>query len=113
MNIDLAIIDVKIAGQETIDKIIGLKNPPNIVGLSSDGQYALKAFVFNFVDYLIKPVSYSRFYRAVDKAIRYNSHKDFNNTGDKEIFIKKDSSLVKLNMKDIDYIEALENYIHS
>ena len=36
---------------------------------------------------------------------------DFNNSDDKEIFIKKDSSLVKLNMKDITYIEALENYV--
>jgi DNA-binding LytR/AlgR family response regulator len=110
-NTDLAIIDIQIAGKETIDKIASLDNPPDIIGVSSDGQYAVEAFVCNFVDYLIKPVSNSRFYRAVDKAIRYYSHEDFNYGDDTEIFIKKDSSLVKLNMKDITYIEALENYV--
>ena len=95
----------------SLDRIIRLSNPPGIIGVSSNGQYAMKAFVYNFVDYLIKPVSYSRFCRAVDKAIRYNSQKDFWDSDDKEIFIKVDSSLVRLNMKDITYIEALENYI--
>lgn len=110
-NTELAIIDIKIAGQETIDKINSQKNPPKIIGISSDGQFAVEAYVNNFIDYLIKPVSYSRFYRAVDKALRYYSQEDFNNNGEREIFIKKDSSLVKLNMNDITYIEALENYV--
>jgi DNA-binding LytR/AlgR family response regulator len=110
-NIDLAIIDIRIAGQETIDKINALNSHPDIIGISSDGQYAVEAFDYNFVDYIVKPLSYSRFYRAVDKAIRYHSPKDFNKSGDKEIFIRKDSSLIKLNMKDVTYIEALENYI--
>jgi DNA-binding LytR/AlgR family response regulator len=110
-HVDLAIIDVRIAGLGSLDRIIRLSNPPGIIGVSSNGQYAMKAFVYNFVDYLIKPVSYSRFCRAVDKAIRYNSQKDFWDSDDKEIFIKVDSSLVRLNMKDITYIEALENYI--
>lgn len=110
-NVDLAIIDINTAGVDSFDRINSLNNPPNIIGVSTNGQYAMKAFVYNFVDYLIKPVSYSRFCRAVDKAIRYNSQKDFCNIEDKEIFIKMDSSLVRLNMKDITYIEALENYI--
>ena len=51
-NIDLAIIDIQIAGKETIDKINSLNNPPDIIGISSDGQFAVEAFVYNFVDYL-------------------------------------------------------------
>ena len=46
---------------------------PNIIGLSSEGQYTNEPFVYSFVDYLAKPVSYSSFYRAVDKAVRYYS----------------------------------------
>src|SRR5512133_3117798 len=55
-NVDLAIIDVNLAGQEAIDKIVSLTNPPDIIGVSSNGKYAAEAFVYNFVDYLIKPV---------------------------------------------------------
>jgi len=110
-NIDLAIIDIKMAGVDGFEMIKNLKNPPDFIAVCSDGQYAMKAFDYNFVDYLLKPVSYSRFCRAVDKTIRYNSQKEISNPRDMEIFIKKDSSLIKLNIKDITYIEALENYI--
>jgi DNA-binding LytR/AlgR family response regulator len=78
--------------------------------VSSSDQNALKAFDFNVIDYMLKPVTYSRFCKAVDKAIKYYSHKEVSNRGDNEIFIKKGSSLVKLKLKDIIYIEALENY---
>ena len=63
------------------------------------------------VDYLLKPVTYGRFCKAIDKTIKYFSRKEAVNTGDEEIFIKKGSSLVKLKLRDIIYIEALENYV--
>jgi DNA-binding LytR/AlgR family response regulator len=93
------------------DFIGSLDFPPNIIIVSSAQEYALQAFDFNVVDYMLKPVSYGRFCKAIDKTIRYFSHKEAANTGDEEIFIKKGSSLVKLKLKDIIYIEALENYV--
>jgi DNA-binding LytR/AlgR family response regulator len=63
------------------------------------------------VDYLLKPVSYARFCKAIDKTIRYYSRKEIPSTGDEEIFIKKGSSLVKLKIKEIIFVEALENYV--
>jgi DNA-binding LytR/AlgR family response regulator len=79
--------------------------------VSSDDKYALKAFDFNVVDYILKPVTYSRFYRSIDKALRYYSHKEITNIGEKEIFIKRGTALLKLKLKYIAYIEALENYV--
>jgi DNA-binding LytR/AlgR family response regulator len=63
------------------------------------------------VDYLLKPITYGRFCKAIDKTIRYFARKEVASTGDEEIFIKKGSSLVKLKLSDIIYIEALENYV--
>ena len=60
---------------------------------------------------MLKPVTYSRFCRAVDKAIRYYVNKEVSNSDTNEIFIKKGASLVKLKIKEIIYIEALENYV--
>ncbi len=90
---------------------MSLDNPPNIILVTSAEEYALKAFDFNVVDFLLKPVSYGRFCKAIDKTIRYYSRKETASTGDEEIFIKKSSTLVKLKLKDIIFIEALENYV--
>jgi DNA-binding LytR/AlgR family response regulator len=110
-DIDLIILDIEMPEMNGFDFIGSLDFPPNIIIVSSGEEYALKAFDFNVVDYLLKPVSYGRFCKAIDKTIRYYSRKELSNTGDEEIFIKKGSSLVKLKLKDIIYIEALENYV--
>jgi DNA-binding LytR/AlgR family response regulator len=110
-DIDLVILDIQMPEMNGFDFIASLDNPPNIIIISSAEEYALKAFDFNVVDYLLKPVSYGRFCKAVDKTVRYFSKKEITNTDDEEIFIKKGSSLVKLKLRDIIYIEALENYV--
>ena len=110
-DIDLIILDIEMPEMDGFDFIGSLDFPPNIIIVSSAEEYAVKAFDFNVVDYLLKPVSYGRFCKAIDKTVRYFSRKEAYNTGDEEIFIKKGSSLVKLKLNDIIYIEALENYV--
>ena len=110
-DIDLIIIDVQMPEMDGFDFIGSLENPPNIIIVSAAEEFAVRAFDFNVVDYLLKPVTYGRFCKAIDKTIRYFSRKEAPNTGEEEIFIKKGSSLVKLKLKDIIYIEALENYV--
>jgi DNA-binding LytR/AlgR family response regulator len=110
-DIDLIILDIEMPDMNGFDFIGSLDFPPNIIIVSSAEEYALKAFDFNVVDFLLKPVSYGRFCKAIDKTIRYFTRKEVTNTGDEEIFIKKGSSLVKLKLREIIYIEALENYV--
>jgi DNA-binding LytR/AlgR family response regulator len=111
LDIDLIFLDVEIPETDIFNFINSLDYRANIIIVSSDDQYAIKAFEFNIVDYLLKPVTYARFCKAIDKAIRYYANKEVSNSGTNEIFIKKGSSLVKLKIKDINYIEALENYV--
>lgn len=110
-DIDLIFLDVEMPEMDGFDFIGSLEFPPNIIIVSSAEEYALKAFDFNVVDYLLKPIPYARFCKAIDKTIRYFTRKEQINSGDQEIFIKKGSSLVKLKLKDIIYVEALENYV--
>jgi DNA-binding LytR/AlgR family response regulator len=110
-DIELVFLDVQMPEMDGFDFISSLEQPPNIIIVSSNEEYALKAFDFNVVDYLLKPVSYARFVKAIDKTLRYFSRKEISNSGDEEIFIKKGSSLVKLKIKEIIFVEALENYI--
>jgi DNA-binding LytR/AlgR family response regulator len=110
-DIDLIILDIEMPEMNGFDFIGSLDAPPNIILISSAEEHALRAFDFNVVDYLLKPVTYGRFCKAIDKTLRYFTRKDTTNAGDEEIFIKKGSSLVKLKLREIIYIEALENYV--
>ena len=110
-DIDLIILDIEMPEMNGFDFIGSLDSPPNIILISSSEEHALRAFDFNVVDYLLKPVTYGRFCKAIDKTIRYFTKREASNTGDEEIFIKKGSSLVKLQLREIVYIEALENYV--
>jgi DNA-binding LytR/AlgR family response regulator len=110
-DIDLLFLDIEMPEMDGFEFITSIDSPPNIIIISSGENYAARAFDFNVVDYLVKPITYSRFCKAIDKTMRYYSRKESVSTGDKEIFIKKGSSLVKLKLKDIIYIEALENYV--
>jgi DNA-binding LytR/AlgR family response regulator len=110
-DIDLIFLDIETLDTEISNFIDGFDYRANIIIISSDDSDALKAFEFNIVDYLIKPLTFSRFCKAVDKAIRYFAKKEVSNSEVNEIFIKKGSALVKLKIMDIIYVEALENYI--
>lgn len=110
-DIDLIFLDIEMPEMNGFDFMGSLESPPNIIIISSAEEHAIKAFDFNVIDYLLKPISYSRFCKAIDKTIRYYSRKEQAPSGDEEIFIKSGSSLVKLKLRDIVYVEALENYV--
>jgi DNA-binding LytR/AlgR family response regulator len=110
-DIDLIFLDIMMPEMNGFDFIGSLESPPNIIIISSAEEHALRAFDFNVVDYLLKPISYARFCKAIDKVERYYTKREVPNSGDEEIFIKSGSSLVKLKLRDIIYVEALENYV--
>jgi DNA-binding LytR/AlgR family response regulator len=110
-DIDLIFLDIQMPEMDGFDFMGSLEYPPNIIIISSAEEHALRAFDFNVVDYLLKPISYARFCKAVDKTMRYFSRKESAGSGDEEIFIKKGSSLVKLKIREIIFVEALENYV--
>jgi DNA-binding LytR/AlgR family response regulator len=110
-EINLIFLDIEMPEMTGIEFIRTLKNPPQIIIISSKDQYALQAFEYDVTDYLLKPVNYSRFFRAVDKANSSFSKGTIAPETRNEIFIKKNSSLIKLKYEDILWVEALENYV--
>ena len=112
-NIDLIFLDIEMPEMTGMEFIKTLRDTPDIVVVSSKETYALRAFELDVTDYLLKPVSYSRFYKAVDKVHkkRTASQKLNDSPPKEEIFIKNNSNLVRVKYDDIYWIEALENYI--
>jgi len=110
-RIDLIFLDIEMPEMSGIDFLDTLKNPPQVIIISAKGKYALNAFEYDVTDYLLKPVTFPRFYKAVDKAMNRTQKSNLSGIGKDEIFIKKNSSLVRLKYDDILWIEALENYV--
>lgn len=108
-DIDLIFLDIEMPEMSGIDFLETLQNPPQIIIVSSKDKYALDAFKYNVTDYLLKPASYSRFFKAINKAnIRFKNKVD---SKEDEIFIKKNAALVRLKYDEILWVEALENYV--
>lgn len=116
--IHLIFLDIEMPDMSGIEFLNSLKEVHSqIVIVSAKEKYAITAFEYDVIDYLLKPVSYARFYKAVEKA--YSRMEDilaikrpYQTTEDSdEIFIKRNSTLVRLKYDDILYIEALENYV--
>jgi len=110
-DIHLIFLDIEMPEMNGIELLNLLKTPVQIIIVSSKDKYALNAFEYDVTDYLLKPVSYARFLKAVDKAVSRFEKNKLNLIGKEEIFIKKNSSLVRLKYDDILWIEALENYV--
>ncbi len=110
-EIQLIFLDIEMPEMTGIEFIKTLKNPPQIIIISSKEQYAIQAFEYDVTDYLLKPIAYSRFFKAADKAYSQFVKDSIVPEGKNEIFIKKNSSLIKLKYEDILWVEALENYV--
>lgn len=109
--VDLIFLDIEMPEMSGMEFLNSLSTTPQIIIISSKEQYALEAFEYDVTDYLLKPISYSRFFKAVSKAAkRYRNSEGFMQDKN-EIFIKSNSSLVRLNYDDILWVEALENYV--
>ncbi|MCX6257739.1 MAG: LytTR family DNA-binding domain-containing protein [Bacteroidia bacterium] len=113
VEIHLIFLDIEMPEMNGIEFMNSLTNFPQIIIVSAKEKYALEAFLYNVTDYLLKPVSYSRFFKAVNKArIVITNKKEIHEIPEnKEIFVKNGNALIRILFKNILYIEALENYV--
>ena len=112
VEIHLIFLDIEMPEMTGMEFLKSLKYQPQIIIISAKDKYALEAFEYDVTDYILKPVSYARYLKAVDKAInrftnKMNGKQSTNNAlntdeeGKDEIFIKKNSSLVRIKYEDI------------
>lgn len=112
-EVDLIFLDVEMPGMSGLELLKTLQNPPHIILISSQNEYAVEAFAFNVTDYLLKPIDdYSRFVKAV---LRIRSiiekSKSHNYGGRRYVFIKEDHRLVKIDLENICFVQAYGDYI--
>jgi DNA-binding LytR/AlgR family response regulator len=115
-EIDLIFLDINLPKLKGFDFIQTLKNPPHIIITTAYHEYALQGYELNIVDYLLKPIEFSRFLKAVNKLKMLNSLKSYSSSvfipqGSSYMFVNTSKKKVKLHFEDILYIESLKEYI--
>ena len=114
-EIDLLFLDIKMPHLTGIDFLKTLKNPPKTIFTTAYRDYALESYELETIDYLLKPVTFERFVKAIDKFFRQTVAAVApvqRETGITDyILVKSGSKHHKVNLVDIVYIESLKDYI--
>ncbi|WP_254092765.1 LytR/AlgR family response regulator transcription factor [Dawidia soli] len=112
--VDLLFLDIQMPGLTGIQFLQGLsKAPPLVIFITAYEQYALEGYSLDVVDYLLKPVSFERFLKAVNKA-----HDKFTSRAPAVVapaatymFVNSEYNLVRIDFADLAYIEGLKDYV--
>ena len=120
-EVDIMFLDIQMPQLTGIEFLKSLSNPPLVIFTTAYPNYAIEGYELNVIDYLLKPISFERFMKAVNKAMAQlelqndNAIATSNDTEGEEkadfIFVKADKKLIKINYADILYIEGLKDYV--
>jgi DNA-binding LytR/AlgR family response regulator len=114
--IDLIFLDIHLPRISGLEFISSISNPPQFILVTAYSEYALQGFNVNATDYLMKPVPFDRFLKAVNKAyelfmLRNRSTSDPEQSGQKYMLVKSGYQTVKIVLETILYIEGLKDYV--
>lgn len=115
-QIDLLFLDVRMPQLNGNDLLKALKNPPKVIFTTAYPEYALEGFELDAVDYLLKPVTFERFLRSVQKAYQLSAFKvpELGEPGIKSdpfVYFRVDRKMIKVMLHDINYIESMKDYV--
>lgn len=111
---DLVFLDIEMPLLSGLDLLKTISDPPTIIITTAYRDYAVEGFEFEVLDYLVKPISFPRFMKAMERVLKNNkpplTEQPAANDND-FLFLKVDRRFVKINIGDILYIESLKDYI--
>lgn len=115
LAVDLMFLDIRMPMLNGLDLIKSLKNPPPIILTTAYREYAIDGYDLDIVDYLLKPIAFDRFLKAVDRYRIKNTKEDnqssTTNQQAKHIFFNVNRTQHKVNLAEILYIESLKDYV--
>lgn len=109
--VDLIFLDVEMPEMTGMELVKSLTSKPQVVIISSRADYAVEAFEYSIADYLVKPISYARFLKAVEKVRDAFDAQSGGNGQSQDLYIKTDAKIVKITLKELLYVEALADYV--
>jgi DNA-binding LytR/AlgR family response regulator len=118
-RVDLIFLDIKMPRLLGTDFIRSLSDPPKVILITAYREYALDGYELDIVDYLLKPVSFVRFMKAVEKAGRQLSNEwsftdssgENNGSKDPFLYFRINKEMVKVLVNDILFLESRKEYV--
>lgn len=114
--VDLLFLDIQMPELTGINFLKTIHQKPLVILTTAYSQYALESYELDVVDYLLKPITFERFLKAVDKASQRAAQPvgqavPAAETGSEFVFVKDGTRLVKVKLADILYVEGLKDYV--
>ena len=113
-EVDVMFLDIRLPGMSGLHFLRSLSDPPLVVLTTAYAEYALESYEFNVIDYLLKPISFERFSKAVNKLLDGRLYsltaKEPPPAGD-HIFIKSNSKFFRVNFSEILYVQGMKDYL--
>ncbi|MTI89536.1 MAG: response regulator transcription factor [Balneolaceae bacterium] len=116
--VDLLFLDIQMPRLSGIEFLKTLKNPPLVIFTTAYREYALEGFELDVVDYLLKPISFERFLKAIDKVMSQRKapspEKISNGDSDSEanyLFVPVNKKYIKICLEEILYVESKRDYV--
>jgi DNA-binding LytR/AlgR family response regulator len=110
-TVDLLFLDIQMPDVNGVQFYKSLSQKPQVIFTTAYSQYAVEGFNVDAVDYLLKPFEFDRFLKAVYKVREYMEFLSSQELQLASIFVKVDYQLMKINLKDIELVEGLDDYI--
>ncbi|WP_218841844.1 LytR/AlgR family response regulator transcription factor [Winogradskyella ursingii] len=114
-QVDLIFLDINMPKLKGFEFLKTLSAPPKVIVTTAYSEFAIESYELNVVDYLLKPFSFERFLKAVNKVMGLNTNTISTNsqeidTTTKRIFLRQNKSYIQLEVDTILFIEASGNY---
>jgi DNA-binding LytR/AlgR family response regulator len=111
-KVDLMFLDINMPRLSGTQLLKTIKDPPKVIFTTAHKDYAVDAFELDAIDYLLKPVSFERFVKAVNKFCQINPvETELNGNAPGFLYFRAERKMVKVFLEDITYIESFKDYI--
>ncbi len=107
-EVDIVFLDIEMPELTGLEMLKTLQNPPNVILTTAYSEFALDGYELGVVDYLLKPIRFDRFLKAVQRITNTKKPQNVENT---YFFVKADGVQHRINYDDIRFIEAYGNYV--
>lgn len=117
--VDLIFLDIRMPQLNGTDFLKMLRNPPKLIFTTAYPEYALEGYELDVVDYLVKPIRFDRFLKAVNKVFPTDTKKQATedapvideNKNESFVYFRADRKMVKVLLSDVLYVESMKDYI--
>lgn len=107
---DLVFLDIQMPGINGIELINSLKTPPPVIFTTAFSEYATISYELDAIDYLVKPITFDRFSKSINKFLKISQIDQETNVKN-YLYIKSNGDLIKVRFSEIVYVQSMKDYI--